>query len=755
MTQQLNRRHFLITGSVAAGGLLVGCSTPSPRSRLGDTQVFRPTSGQTALNGWVKIGVDNQVIVASPRAEMGQGVYTALAMLVAEELDADWKSIRVEHAPIAKIYANTALLLNVSPYLPDDDGFVARMARSTLQALGYALSLQVTGGSSSVRDAWEPMRIAGATARALLVQAAADTWGVNTTECSVMNNSVFHTSSGRSASFGQLAVNAGQLNPPTEVTLKARQDYKLIGKSTPRTDIQVKVNGQAQFGIDITPPDVLHAAIRQCPFFGGQVKAFDATAVTGMRGVSAVVPVGSNAVAVLADNSWRAQQAIAQLPIQWDEGPNATLSSELIGKQMRADLDQYSGSSFRKVGNAARVLEVARHRIDAEYEVPFLAHTTMEPMTCVAQVANGKVTVWNGTQVPSFARRAAAKIAGVDVEMVTVNVPFLGGGFGRRLEFDMVVQAVTIALATEGRPVKLTWSREEDIQHDMYRPAAVSRFSASFDAKGLPEAWRNRLAAPSIGLATMERLMPGMAFDMPDKNQIEGAFDLPYDIPNLEVRQIRTKTPVPVGSWRSVGHSYNAFFTESFMDELAHAAKADPYIFRQGLLGKRPRHRAVLDLVATRAGWGKSLPTGVARGIALHESFASICAQVAEVSLVDGRPRVHRVVCVIDCGLVVNPDTVEAQMQSAIVYGLSAALFGEITVKDGRVEQSNFASYDAIKLSDMPVIETYIVPSDGPPGGVGEPGTPPIAPAVANALFALIGKRIRSLPLTAQAIQSA
>lgn len=755
MSKVLDRRRFLITGSVLTGGLLVGCSAPAPLKRLGDQEVFRPSGDQVALNGWVKITSTGQVIVASPRSEMGQGVYTALATLVAEELDANWSSVSVEQAPIAKIYANTALLLNVSPFLPDDDGLPARMARTSLQRMGYELSLQVTGGSSSVRDAWEPMRLAGATARAMLVQAAAQRWGVPAGECTVESGVVSHAASARKAGFGDLVKDAAQIAPPQEVALKASADYKLIGKSVPRTDIPDKTNGRAIFGIDVRPQGMLYAAIRHCPVFGGTVKSYDASAVGLARGVKHVVQIGRSAVVVVADNTWRARMALEKVKIDWNEGPDAGLSTSDISAQLKRDLTAGSGSSFRDVGNAAKVIEQASRKIEALYEVPFLAHAAMEPINCAAQVKDGKVTVWCSTQVPSFARQRAAKVAGVETDAVTLHVPYLGGGFGRRLEFDMVEEAVATAMHTAGVPVKLTWSREEDMQHDMYRPAAVSHFYAVLNEAGRPHAWANRVSAPSVGQASMERLMPAMAMSVPDKNQIEGAFELPYAIPHLSVHQVRSKTPVPIGFWRSVGHSYNAFFTECFIDELAHAARKDPYEYRRSLLKDQPRHKAVLELAATKADWSAALPAGRARGIALHESFGSICAQVAEISLVDGVPRVHRVVCAIDCGTVIHPDTVEAQMQSAIVFGLSAALFGEITIRDGRVEQNNFPNYDVIKLATMPVVETHIVPSEAPPGGVGEPGTPPIAPAVANALFALTRKRVRKLPLSAQTIEQA
>jgi isoquinoline 1-oxidoreductase beta subunit len=749
----MKRRGFLIAGGLLGGGVLlgVGLSTPpSARSRLGDKTTLPTEGGQIALNGWVKLMPDGRVIVATPRAEMGQGVHTALAMLVAEELDADWSQVSTEQAPLAQIYANTALLLNVLPFSSDDDSLLARLARRSVQRVGYLLSLQVTGGSSSVRDAWEPMRLAGATARALLVDAAAQRWNVAPESCQVQAGVVRHPASGRQAGFGELAADTVNIAPRRDIALKDPSQFRLIGKPMPRTDIPAKVNGSAQFGIDMQPEGLLYAAIRHCPVLGGKVRQVDSTAAKARRGVAEVRVLQERSVVVLADRYWRAKSALDALKIDWDEGPNAQLDSSLIRAQLQVALDGGAkGSGFRQQGDAEAVLSTAGRKLEASYYAPFLAHAALEPINCTAQFKDGHLTVWCGTQAASLARWKAAQVAGIDSEQVTLHVPLLGGGFGRRLELDMIEEAVLLALQTQGRPVKLLWSREEDMQHDMYRPAAMARFVAALDEQGRPQAWLNRVAAPSIGLSTTERLLPSMAADSPDKNQIEGAFDLPYAIPNLSVRQLRVKTPVPVGSWRSVGHSYNAFFTEGFIDELAHAARQDPFEYRRSLLADKPRHRAVLELAATKAGWAQALPAGRARGIALHESFGSWCAQVAEVSLQDGQVRVHRVVCAIDCGVVVNPDTVEAQMQSAIVYGLSAALYGEITLKNGRVEQSNFPDYEAIRLAQMPQIDVHIMPSSAAPGGVGEPGTPPIAPAVANALFALTGRRIRDLPLRA------
>ncbi|MES2088361.1 MAG: xanthine dehydrogenase family protein molybdopterin-binding subunit [Pseudomonadota bacterium] len=747
MSAVLTRRHFLIAGAAATGGLLVGCGAPTASERLGHAGDLPVEGGQVSLNGWVKIAPDGQVTVAVPRAEMGQGVLTALPMLLIEELEARWEDVHVEHAPVAQIYANQALLLNVLPFGADDDGLLARMARASIQRVGYALHLQVTGGSSSVRDAWHPLRLAGATARAMLVQAAAQRWKVEASACRVEAGQVLHPTTGARLGFGELVHEAAKLTPPEHVPLKDPATYTLIGKPIARKDIPAKLNGSAVFGVDVRVPDMLYAAILQPPVFGASVVSVDAVAASQMRGVHKVLQIPAGVVVVVANSWWRAQQALASVKVQFSATPNDNVTSADIARQFRQALDQESGFAFINKGDAAEALKAPAKVVEAVYWAPYLAHAAMEPINCTAQVQQGRVEVWVSTQSPSLAKWRAAQIAGVDTDQVTLHLPLLGGGFGRRLEIDMVEQAVAIAMQLEGRPVKLLWSREEDTQHDMYRPAALSAFRAALDDKGRVTAWHNRVAAQSVGYDALKRLLPWAAADTPDKNQIEGAFDIPYAFDNIEVRQVRTKGHVPVGSWRSVGHSYNAFFTESFVDELAHACGQDPYAYRRSLLTAHPRHRAVLELAATKAGWGQALPAGRARGIALHESFGSICAQVAEVSVVNQTVKVHRVVCAIDCGVVVNPDTVVAQMQGSIVFGLSSALFGEITVAAGRVEQSSFPNYDMVRLEHMPVIETHIVQNAHPPGGVGEPGTPPIAPAVTNALYALTKQRIRSLPI--------
>ena len=744
---KLSRRHFLVAGAaVAAGGLVVGCGAPTARERLGEAALPASGQGPVALNGWVRIAPDGQVTVAVPRAEMGQGVLTSLPMLLVEELEAHWEDVHVEHAPVAGIYANQALLLNVLPFGADDDGLVARMARASVQRLGHALHLQVTGGSSSVRDAWEPLRLAGATARAMLVQAAARRWRTDVANCRAEAGQVIHAGTGARLGFGELTSKAAALQPPGEVVFKDPAAYRLIGRPVPRKDIPSKVDGSAVFGADVRVPGMLYAALAQPPVFGADVASFDAGEASKMRGVRKVLRI-PGAVVVVADSWWRARQALAAVKIVYTATPHDKVTSADIARSFQQALEGSEGTAFVDKGDAQAALGQASRVIEARYWAPYLAHAPMEPVNCAARVRDGRVEVWVSTQVPSLARWRAAQVAGVDSDQVILHLPLLGGGFGRRLEVDMVAQAVAVAMQMDGQPVKLLWSREEDTQHDMYRPAALSVFRAAVDGQGRVTAWHNRVAAQSVGQDSMRRLLPWAAADAPDKNQIEGAFDIPYGFEHVAVLQVRTQAHVPVGSWRSVGHSYNAFFTESFMDELAHAVVQDPLVYRRGLLGGHPRHRAVLDLAAAKAGWGQPLPEGRARGIAVHESFGAICAQVAEVSVQDGAVRVHRVVCAIDCGVVVNPDTVAAQMESGIVYGLSAALSGEITIAQGRVEQSSFHDYDVLRLARMPVVETHIVRNTHAPGGVGEPATPPIAPAVANALFALTGQRIRSLPI--------
>ena len=740
-----SRRRFLFGGLGVAGALVVGWGAMPQRQRLHGTNPLPASDGEVRLNGWIKMATDGTVTVAMPQCEMGQGVYTALPVLVAEELDVPLSVVRIERAPIDKIYGNVAVLQDGLPFHPDGDGTFKEAAIWFTGKAARELGLMITGGSSSVKDTWVPLRQAGAAARAMLLAAAAKEWGVAIAECRTESGAVVHTS-GKRASYGELAAKAAG-STPAEIRLKDPKDFKLIGNSQPRRDTPAKVNGTAVFGLDPRPEGLLFAAIKMCPVIGGAVQKVDADGVRGMPGVlhvvdfSDVVP-GMAGVAVIAKSYWQAKQAIAALPVSWTEGRHVKLSSASVFQELAARLNSESGFTYHQVGQPDAGGTAVKN-VKAEYQAPFLAHATMEPVNCTAQVKDGKVTLWASTQVPSIAVDTAARVAKVRQEDVTLHVTYIGGGFGRRLEIDMIAQGVAIALHAGGAPVQVIWSREEDTTHDFYRPAALARFSASLDAKGNVVAYENRLASGAITHQVLARTF-GLIGAGPDKTTAEGAFDMPYALPHQKIAHVTVPTPVPIGYWRSVGHSHNAFFKESFIDELAHEAGRDPVEFRRSLLKSHPRHLAVLDAAVTKAG---SPPAGRAHGVALHRSFGSIVAQVAEVSLEESEIRVHKVVCAIDCGIAVNPNIIAQQMESSVIFGLSAALFGEITIKDGKVEQQNFHDYPVLRMHQAPLVETVVMRSAEPPEGVGEPGTPPVAPAVANALFALTGKRLRSLPL--------
>lgn len=678
---------------------------------------------------------------------MGQGIHTALQMLVAEELDVPMSMVKSVHVHGDKIYGNLAALADGLPFHPDDTGSLKRVAHWMTLKFARELGIQMTGGSSSVKDAWQPLREAGATARAMLLVAAAKKWNVAVDECKTQDGFVTHTS-GKRAGYGELAANA-VLAQPAEIHLKRPEEFRLIGKPLARTDALAKSDGSARFGIDAKPEGMLYAALQQSTTIGGMVKQFDAGKVLGMPGVTQVVdfsmPNAVSGVAVVARSYWQAKQALAALPVNWDAGANAGLSTEAIFKDFANKLDTEPGHVYYKTGDVQETLsgKTIAKTIEAEYRAPFLAHAAMEPINCTAQVRDGKVNIWVSTQVPGICVDLAAKIAKVKPEDVNLHMAFLGGGFGRRLEADMVAQAVRIAMDTKGAPVKLIWSREEDMSHDMYRPAALARFKAGLDSAGKLLAYDNKSASGAIAHQFLQRAF-GFAGMGPDKTTAEGEFDMPYEVPHQRIAHVIVPSPVPIGFWRSVGHSHNAFFKECFIDELAHAANQDGFAFRRQLLSRHPRHLAVLDALAgkmTKAGEGR------AQGLALHESFGSIVGQVAEVSIQDGQIRVHKVICVVDCGMAVNPNIIAQQMESAVVFALSAALYGEISIKDGKVVQSNFNDYQVLRFNEAPEVETVIIKSAEPPQGIGEPGVPPLAPAVANAVFALTGRRLRSLPL--------
>ena len=751
----LTRRSFLVAGTVAGGGLLVGCASASRQQLRGEP--WQLPSGQLALNGWVKLSPDNTVTVVLARSEMGQGAHTGLMMLVAEELDADWSQLRTEYAAIDKLYGNVAAMSEGLPFRPDDQGLLARSLRWVIHHTMRQMGIMMTGGSSSIKDLWLPMREAAADTRATLVQAAAKQWGVDPKSITV-DKGRLSGPSGQTLRFGEVLPLLGASPSPAEhYALKTPDQFRLIGRATPRHDSAEKVLGKAVFGIDVQAPDMLYAALSLSPVRGGRVQDWDAQKARqrpGVQGVVAFEPLhgGSGGVAVVAQRYWQAVQALPDLEIRFDEGPMTGASSAAMLQALRKTLDHDEGFGYWRKGSATEIIGRSSRVVRAEYSAPWLAHATMEPMNCTVRFEPGRATVWAPTQVPGLAREAAAKALGLEPEQVDLQLTYLGGGFGRRLEVDFVAQAATIARQFPGRAVQVIWSREQDLQHDFYRPAAVARYAAALDAQGRVEAWHALSAGQSITPQFLGRTL-GLPGGGPDKTTAEGAFDTAYEFPAVRVAHATVDLPVPVGFWRSVGHSHQAFFKESFIDECALAVGQDPLAYRLALLQQHPREAAVLRLAAEKAGWGQPLPAGAdgiqrARGLALHESFGAAVAQVVEVSVgTTGEIRVHRVVCAIDCGLPVNPNTIAQQVESSVVYGLSAALAGEVKFAQGRAQVNNFHDQPALRLPECPVIETHIVPSTAHPEGVGEPALPPLAPAVANALFALTGQRLRSLPL--------
>jgi isoquinoline 1-oxidoreductase subunit beta len=759
----MKRRGFILSGLGAAGALVVGWGVLPQRSRLGRLDTLGRAEGEVGLNGWIKIAADGTVLLAMPRSEMGQGVHTALAMLVAEELDVALASVRLIPAGHDTLYGNVSALVGSLPFHPSDSepGLETRMVKTgrwVVSKVARELGINLTGGSSSVADAWDVLRLAAATARAQLVGAASLQWKLPAVELQLAGGVISHAS-GQKAHYGDLAKFAAA-TPAGEVRVKDAKDWKLIGTAAPRIDTAAKTDGTAAFGIDVRLPGQVFAVVRHCPVLGGSPGRVEVDAAMKLPGVERVVHLGSYAgstpaVAVVGRTYWHAKQGAQALAIEWQQRPAGALDSHAIAQTLerlaREASQSQGGFAFYTRGDVQGA--AAARRIEQVYRAPYLAHATMEPINCTARVSNGRVEVWAPTQVPGLTRAIAARVAGVAEDAVTVHVTYLGGGFGRRLEVDFVGQAVRVAMDTGGRPVQLVWPREEDISHDFYRPAGVAVMQASLDAQGLPTGLQITSAGDAVTPRFMERCLPALAgpVDMPDKTASEGLFDLPYGIANQRIAHVATHSGVPVGNWRAVGHSHNAFFSECFIDELAAEARQDPVAFRLALLTDMPRHAAVLKLAADKAGWGTALTAGRtgarARGVALHESFGSIVAEVVEVSLVAGKPKVHRVVCAADIGIVVNPGIVAQQMESGVIFGLTAALYGRIDIEGGVVRQSNFPDYPMLRLADSPVIETHLVPSSRSPGGVGEPGTPPIAPALANALFALTGNRYRELPL--------
>ncbi len=722
MSEILNvsRRDFLKTGATIGGGLILGFSLPN---HLAFGQASGQSGGSSMLNAFIRISSDETITIIVNHSEMGQGVYTSLPMLVAEELECDWSKIVVEASPVDPAYNHTQW------------------------------GIQGTGGSTSVSSEWERLRKVGASAREMIVAAAADTWKVDKASCRAENGKVVH-SSGKSMTYGQLATKAANMPVPKEIQLKDPSKFKIIGKPVKRLDTPEKTNGKGVFGIDVKLPGMLIAVVERPPVFGGKVVSFKADKAKAVPGVKDVVQVPSG-IAVVASGFWPAKVGREALEIVWDDGPNATLSTESMREQY-ANLSKTPGTVGRKEGDPQKALQTAVKVLSTQYEVPYLAHATMEPLNCVVDLRADSCEIWTGTQFETADRNAAAKAAGLKPEQVKIHRTLLGGGFGRRAnpQSDFVVQAVHVAKASKN-PVKVIWTREDDMKGGWYRPMWYDRIDGGLDTDGNIVGWHQTIVGQSIIAGTpFEGAM--VSADGVDETSVEGAREIPYDIPNILVDLHTTKIGVPVQWWRSVGHSHTAFVVESFMDELAHAAGKDPYEFRRKLLAKQPRHRAVLELAAEKAGWGSSVPEGRGRGIALHKSFGSFIAHVAEVSVSSaGEVRVHKVVCAIDCGRVVNPNTIAAQMEGGIVFGLTAVLYGAITLKDGRVQQSNFNNYQMLAMNETPEVEVHIVSSQEPPTGVGEPGVPPIAPAVGNAIFAVTGKRIRRLPISSEELKKA
>ncbi|MGO9483245.1 MAG: molybdopterin cofactor-binding domain-containing protein [Rhodomicrobium sp.] len=714
-----SRRTFLRTSAAAGGGLLLAFALPQPM-RFAEA-AGTPAEEDFAPNAFVRIGRDGRITLIVCQVEMGQGTYTSMPMLIAEELEVELSQVQVEQAP------------------PDD-----RLYANPLNGF------QVTGGSTSVRAFWKPLRQAGAAARMLLVDAAAQTWGVEPSSCRAEKGYVIHNTTGRMLDYGALAAKAATLPVPSAsgIVLKDPKDFTLIGTPAKRVDTPDKVNGKAQFGIDVRLPGMKIAAIAICPVPGGKLKAVNEAKALDVKGVHQVVKL-DDAVAVVADHMGAARKGLAALDVQWDDGPNAKLSTADIVRELET-ASQKPGVIARKDGDVEIALAGAAKKFEAIYQVPFLAHATMEPMNCTVHVRPGACEIWVGTQVIARAQAAAAEVTGLPREKVQVHNHLIGGGFGRRLDIDGVIWAVKIAKQVDG-PVKVIWTREEDIQHDLYRPYYYDRLSAGLDEQGMAIAWTDRVTASSI----LARWAPAAFKNGLDSDAVEGAKEPPYDLPNIRVDYVRQEPPgIQTAFWRGVGPTHNIFVVESFIDELAAAANKDPFEYRRALLGKSPRAKRVLELAAEKSGWWQKLPAGQGRGLSVQHAFGTYLSEVAEVEVAkDGSVRVKRVVCAVDCGHVVNPDTVRAQLESGVIFGITAALYGAITLKDGRVEQSNFDNYRMLRIDRAPAIEVHIVESTEAPGGMGEPGTSALAPAVANAIFAATGKRLRMLPIGTAALK--
>ena len=711
-----DRREFCKRTATAGGGLVLALTLPAFAGRSSRAASGGQAGGGQArdsqLNAWLKIGSDNSVTILVDRSEMGQGVYTALPMLLAEELEVDLARIKIVAAPVGDAYVNA---LNGG---------------------------QITGTSNSVQDAWDKLRIAGAQARTMLIAAAARAWRIDPAECYAKNGMVANAR-GKTLSYGELAAAAANMPVPKEVKLKPKADFRLIGTSQPRLDTPGKVDGSAEFGLDVKLPGMLYAALAQSPVLGGKAASVDSAAAQSMPGVRRVL-TSSSGVVVVADHFWQALQARNALRITWDPGANARLDSAAMQAVLKKTAATNPGLVARKDGDVAAALKGAQRTLDAVYELPLLAHATMEPMNCTADVRAGRCDLYVGTQVQQSAQAAAAAAAGLQPNQVNVVTTLIGGGFGRRLDVDFIPAAVE-ASKVVGAPVKLIWTREDDMTHDTYRPPIREDVSAGLDGGGKLSAWNMHITSPSITAR----------FDPTNKDPFDSVTEYaqkyPYAVPNFALSFSRQEIGIDVGYLRSVSHAPNCFVIESFMDELAAASSKSPLDFRLGLLAEKPRLARVLKLAAERAGWGHA-PKGRHQGLALMEGYDTHLAQVAEISVVGGQLKVHKITCVVDCGQMVNPRIVESQIESGIVFGLSAALWGEVTIVGGQVQQTNFNSYRVLRGDEMPELDVHLLPSDDPPGGIGEPAVALVAPAICNAIFAATGKRLRSLPIAAHVL---
>lgn len=724
------RRAFIGAGVLAGGTVIFGIAI-RPGNRASKVAGLIAEKGETVMNIWLKIAPDNTVTAIIPHSEMGQGVHTTLAMMLADEMEADWSKMKFQEAPADKEYANFALLRGFVTGNADFPKFLQETMDGVFLTAVKSLDFQITGGSGSVRFTGQhAMRIAGAAAKSILIQAAAENWKVPAEELQAENSRVAHSASNRSATFAELAPAAAQIKEPTQPKLKSQDEFTIMGTSKPRFDIPAKVTGEAQFGIDVVVTGMKYATIKASPVFGAKVKTVDTTISRGQYGVQKILNLG-NAVAVVADGYWQAKTTLDSLSVEFETTENSKVNQqELIDgyrKAMDSDLAEGNLEKHRDLGDVKKAFENAVTIVEAAYQLPFLAHATMEPMNCTAWIHEGKCEIWCGSQNPLGVRAAIADLLEFDLANVIVHNQLLGGGFGRRAETDVMKQAVLIAKEV-GYPVKLIWSREEDTQHDVYREATLSKMRAGLDASGQPIAYDHQFIF---------------------KHHPPEAADIPYDIPNQLIQYSSPKSFVPWGNWRSVDHSTHGFLTESFIDEMAHAAKQDPLSYRRNLTKNDARFQKVLDLVQEKSNWTSPLPANWGRGIAIAQSFGSIVAEVAEVEVnVEGKVKVHRVVCAVDAGFAIHPDGFIAQMESGIIYGLAAAMTGEITIENGAVVQGNFHDYPVTRMEDAPKIETYILNSGNPPGGAGEPSTPLIAPAVTNAIFNATGIRVRQLPIS-------